>query len=131
MKYSLIALLVVFGLNVAGQDDPLAAGMKAAKASMDTLSKAEKKTGPQITAAGERLGSIYENMIEYWRQRYTAPDAVKFSEQGKAAATMLASASFAGDEAKVGEAMKILGGTCKSCHDAHREKTPEGKYKIK
>lgn len=130
MKHSLIALLLLFGLTVAGQDNDFTSGMKTAAATMGAISKAEKKTGPQITSAGERLGSIYENMIPFWRQR-NAADAVKISEQGKIAAAQLASAAFGNDEAKVTTALQTLGGTCKACHEAHRDKTPEGKYKIK
>ena len=130
MKPSLIALFVLFGLTVAGQDDEFERGMKAVKGTMDFLAKAEKKSGREITSAGERLGYVYENMIPYWRAR-DAADAVKLSEAGKAAATLLASASFGKDEAKVDAAIKEIGATCKGCHDAHRERTPEGKFKIK
>ena len=56
--------------------------MKAAKASMEFLAKADPKTGKQVTSAGERLAGIYENMMPYWRAR-DAADAVKFSEGGQ------------------------------------------------
>ena len=121
---------MIFAVTLSAQDDEFATGMKATKAAMDELQKMEKKTGPKAVAAGEKLGSIYENMIPFWRQR-NAADAVKFSEEGKSAAVMFASAASADDAEKAGAALKTLGGTCKSCHDAQREKTPEGKYKIK
>jgi len=130
MKYTFLALSMIFAVTLSAQDDEFATGMKATKAAMDELQKMEKKTGPKAVAAGEKLGSIYENMIPFWRQR-NAADAVKFSEEGKSAAVMFASAASADDAEKAGAALKTLGGTCKSCHDAHREKTPEGKYKIK
>lgn len=130
MKLTLLALSMLFAVILAAQDDEFVHGMKATKAAMDELQKMEKKTGPKAVAAGERLGSVYENMIPFWRQRLAA-DAVKWSEEGKSAAVMFASAASSDDAEKAGAALKAIGGTCKSCHDAHREKTPEGKYKIK
>jgi cytochrome c556 len=130
MKPTLLALFLCFGFTMSGQDDGFVSGMKMVKASMEAGQKLETKTGPKMMAVGERIGSVYENMIPFWRQRYAA-DAVKWSEEGKTAAAMLASAAHANDEAKVAEAMKAIGATCKPCHDARREKTPEGKYKVK
>ena len=69
-------------------------------------------------------------MINFWRQR-NAADAVKLSEQGKAAALELATAASAGDEARASAALQTLGGTCKSCHAAHRETVAPQKYRIK
>jgi cytochrome c556 len=130
MKSTFLALSLLFAVTLSAQDDEFVSGMKTTKAAMDALQKMEKKTGPQAVAAGEKLGSVYENMIPFWRQRMAA-DAVKWSEEGKSAAVMFASAASADDGEKAAAALKTIGGTCKSCHDAHREKTPEGKYKIK
>jgi cytochrome c556 len=68
-------------------------------------------------------------MIAFWRQRDSAV-AVQSAIEGKAAAAMLASAAYAGDEAQAQAAFKTLGGTCRSCHNAHREKLPDGKYRL-
>ena len=133
MKRVLLAT-VVSGLLAAGllgaQDQKFEEWMKATGAANKTLQKLEKKTGPEVVANAEAIGSAYENMIGFWRQR-NASDAVKLSEEGKAAALELASAAHSGDEAKAAAAYKRVGGTCRPCHDAHREKTPEGKYIIK
>ena len=131
MKIIPICLALAFiAVSFAQQEDEFAQGMKASKSAMDFLNKAEKKTGQQVVSQAERLGSIYENMIPFWRQR-NAADAVKWSEEGKALAIALASAATSGDEVKAAESIKAIGGNCKPCHDAHRERTPEGKYKIK
>jgi hypothetical protein len=124
---SVLLVPALLAAPVFAQSNEFERGMKAA---MDALAKMDRKTGPPAIAAGERLGSLYENLIPFWRQR-AAADAVKISEQGKSAALMLASGAFGGDENKANEAVKTLGGTCKSCHDAHRERTPDGKFKVK
>ncbi len=126
-----VSLLVAAGaIAVAEEYSEFIEGMKTTGAAMGVLSKAEKKSGPQVTRSAERIAGVYEGMIPFFRQR-DAKDAVALAEQGKAAATALASASFAGDEAKSNEALQALGGTCKGCHAAHREKLENGKYKIK
>ncbi len=132
MKTSyLVLLLAAAGLTAAAQQYPdLAAGMKASDTATKALKKLEKKTGPEAVRYAEQLGGIYENMIGFWRQRNTA-DAVKWSEQGKAAAVELASAANAGDAEKAAAAFKVVNDTCQSCHDAHRERVGEGKYRIK
>jgi Cytochrome C' len=126
-----IPVLLVSALALLGQENgELESWMKAAGASLGVLRKLEKKTGPEAVANAEKIGGIYENMIGFWRQR-NAEDAVKLSTEGKAAAVELASAANADDADKAAAAFNRIGGTCKACHDAHREKTPEGKYKIK
>jgi cytochrome c556 len=130
MRLIPISLLLALSVVSFAQDDEFTNGMKASKAAMDSMSKLEKKTGPVVVSAAEKLGGVYENMIPFWRQR-NAADAVKWSEDGKALAALLASSANSGDEMKAAETAKALGGTCKPCHDAYRERTPEGKYRIK
>ncbi len=127
-----LALAAVSGVFLlpAQQDETLITAMKSSDRAFDALMKLENKAAPEAVGRAERLGSIYENMIGYWRQK-NLPDAVKWSVEGKAAAVVLASAAHAGDAAKAEAALKTLGGTCNSCHDAYRERTPDGKYRIK
>ncbi len=125
-----LALLSSVEFCAAQQDDEMVQWMKTAAQMSDRLRKSEKKTGTEVASAAERLGGIYENMIHFWRQR-GADDAVKLSMQGKATAAVLANAAHEGDEAKAAEALKSLIATCKPCHDAHRERIGENKYRIK
>lgn len=132
MKTPLVVLLLATaGVTAVAQQYPdLAAGMKASDTATKALHKLEKKTGREAVRYAEYLGGIYESMIGFWRQRNTA-DAIKWSEQGKAAAVELASAAYAGDSEKAAAAFKAVNDTCQSCHNAHRERVGEGKYRIK
>lgn len=133
MNLSKVALLTLMasGLVVTAQEnDKIEEWMKSIGSSMGALRKMEKKTGPEVVASAEKIGAAYENMIGFWRQR-NAADAVKLAEDGKAAAVELASAAKGEDDAKAAEAFTRVGGTCKPCHDAHREKSADGKYHIK
>ncbi len=104
--------------------------MKTTGKAADALSKLEPKTGKEVVGSAERIAGVYEEMIGYWRQR-EAKDAVKWSEQGKAAAVQLASAAHAGDSETAAAAYKTLGGTCRPCHTQYREKLADGTYRIK
>ena len=131
MKTLAVAGLVcVAALTVGAQDADFTKWMKATGQAAGAMGKLEKKTGPEAVKHAETIGGVYENMIGFWRQR-NAPDAVKLSEEGKAAAVILASAAHGGDEEKAAEAWKQVGATCRPCHDAHREKNAEGEYRIK
>lgn len=123
-------LCVCATATVAQEYPQFVQSMKSTKAAMDVLAKAEKRTGQQTVRAAERLSGIYEEMIPFWRARKAA-DAVKISEEGKAAAIELANAANADDADRANDAFKKFSGTCKSCHDAHREKLDDGKYRIK
>ena len=130
IRFALFALAAGCAALMAQQDATFTAWMKSIGAANGALRKMETKTGPEAVGQAERIAGAYEEMIGFWRQR-TADDAVKDSVQGKAAAVALASAANAGDADKVATALSTLGGTCKSCHAAHRESLSEGKYRIK
>jgi len=126
-----LTLFAAAALVVVAEENPeFVTWMKTTKSATDDLKKMEQKTGEQAVRRAERLGTVYESMIGFWRQR-NASDAVKWSEDGKAAALQLATAAFAGDAEKAKTAFDAVNNGCKSCHDAHREKIADGKYKIK
>jgi cytochrome c556 len=126
----ILAITIASGLVLVGQEfSEFTAGMKSADRAWDLLRDLQSKTGKQAAHQAESIGGVYENMIAFWRQRDSAV-AVKSAIEGKAAAAMLASAAYAGDAAQAQAAFKTLSGTCRSCHNAHREKLPDGKYRL-
>lgn len=132
MKVARIGLLaaVCAAAALAQTDEDMHLWMEASDKAVLVLKKLEKKTGPEAVSAAERLGAIYENMIGFWRQR-NAADAVKWSEQGKLFALELANAAHTHNAEAATTAFQSLNGTCKPCHDAHRLRLPDGKYRIK
>lgn len=130
LRLTVLGLGAAAALLTAEVDTKFVGWMKTVGGANGALRKMEKKASKEAIGEAERISGVYEEMIGYWRQR-NAADAVKASETGKAAAVALASAANAGDEAKATEALNTLAGTCKTCHEAHRDKTPDGKYIIK
>lgn len=140
MKKKAILAAVFAVLPLAAQDEVLKSGganrdkdftaaMKTTAAANGVLQKLETKTGKDAYEKAETLGSIYESMIGFWRQRGAA-DAVKISMQGKAAALEMATAARANDATAAAAAYARLSATCKSCHDVHRMKLPDGTFLI-
>ena len=124
---ALFALAAGALLLVAQEHSDFTAWMKSSDTSMKALDKLPAKTGAEAVSQAERLGGVYENMIAFWRQR-NAADAIKWSEQGKAAAVQLASAANSENATDAAAALKTLAGTCRSCHETYRIKLPDGRF---
>jgi hypothetical protein len=126
----ILSITLAAGFVLVGQEfTEFTTRMKTADLAWDNLQKLESKTGKQAVHQAESIEGVYENMIAFWRQQ-DAPDAVKSSMNGKAAAAMLASAAKTGNAAKAEAAFKTIGETCQSCHHAHREKVADGKFRL-
>jgi cytochrome c556 len=133
MKLLRLALpvLACTGIVLMAQDNgPIEEWMKTTNQSVQALRKMEKKTGAEAADHAEKIAGAYDKMIGFWQER-KAEDAVKISQDGKAAATELASAARADNAEAAGAAFGKVGGTCMPCHAAHRVRSPEGKYSIK
>jgi cytochrome c556 len=126
----LLATTLLLGVSAMFADDHEAfeASMKRAGKTMGPLKKALDTDAFTDAAPGAAaLVEIYDVTEKFWKANGAA-DAIAMSATGKAAAASLVAAVKASD-AKA--AFGKLAGTCKGCHDAHREKLPDGKYKIK
>jgi hypothetical protein len=109
------------------------------------LTKKMKSAGEQMNAIRKSMGAgamadvamrakgmaeALDGTESFWADR-KMDDAVKFSRDGLAGAQDLARAAEANDAAAARTASSKMGGSCKSCHEAHREKVSDGVYKIK
>lgn len=114
----------------AEKSSGLTEGMKDADEAAKALQASDARPGRDTVRQAETLGGMYEDMIAFWRAR-RAPDAVKWSEQGKAAAVQLAAAASAGDAAKSSAAFNRLSETCGACHQVYAKTLPDGSMRIK
>ena len=133
MKLLKLALpvLACSGIALMAQENgPIEEWMKTTNQSMQALRKMEKKTGPEAVASAEKIVTAYDSMIGFWKER-KVEDAVKLSEAGKVAASELVDAAKVENVEGAAAAFGKVAGTCMPCHSVHRERTPEGKYKIK
>ena len=88
------------------------------------------KMTAEATKDAKRLQELFKDVEGFWAARKTE-DAIGFAKSAAAGAETASKAVAANDFAKALEAHKSLQGTCKSCHDAHRERLPAGGYRIK
>ena len=127
-----IGSLVAFGLFAQSPEEKeYEAWMKATGATVGSLRKnVEGKAADGAAADAQKLAEIFKQVEGFWAKRQTE-DAVKRSREAQAAAGEVASAAKAGNWEGTGSGLKGLMSTCAACHAAHREKLPEGGYKIK
>ena len=105
--------------------------MKDTNAAAQSLRKSvEAKDYAAIEKDAATLKTLFSSTEEFWTNR-KADDAVAAAKTGVKAATDLEAAAKAKNEADVTAANKTLQGTCKTCHDAHRERLPDGTSEIK
>jgi cytochrome c556 len=125
-KYTL-GLVAAFLFSAAAAEDPSPQHVQWMKESGELQGKIRKNV--EVEASGKRLAALYQEVGKFWAAR---------SETGKKSAAdivqggnALAQAAVAGNAEGVAAASKIIGGGCRGCHDAHREKISDTVYKIK
>lgn len=106
--------------------------MKDVLGGMQASGKAIREAGDlsAVVAGAKTIDAALASIDSFWSARKDA-EAVKMNAAARAAATALGRAAESKDVAATSEAMKGLQGSCKACHDAHREQLPDKTYKIK
>jgi cytochrome c556 len=125
---------VIFGVAVmAGEKPPdsYVKNMKDTNAAAQSLRKSvEAKDYDTVAKDAATLKTLFSTTEDFWTKR-NAEDAVAAAKAGVKAADDLETAAKAKNEAGVADSAKALQGTCKTCHDAHRERLPDGTSEIK
>lgn len=137
---------IVVGTFILSSALALSAQMQMAKPMSDEdYSKAMKQIGPtfmnlqkdnasmnhaQGAKDAQMLADWFKQVQTYWEAK-KVEDAVGFAKSAAAAADATVKASASMDMATLGDAQKTLAGACQSCHSAHRERLPDGSFKIK
>lgn len=123
-----------FGLAVMASEkapDSYVKNMKDTNAAAQSLRKSvEAKDYDAVAKDAATLKGLFSTTEEFWTKRNTE-DAVAAAKAAVKAATDLETAAKAKDAAAVGDAAKAVNATCKTCHDAHRERLPDGTSEIK
>ena len=137
MRKTIIAALAatfiapaVFAADVTEADYQKA--MKDVLGGIQASGKAIREAGDlsAAVAGAKTIDAALASIDSFWSARKDA-EAVKMNAASRAAAVALGKAAESKDVAATSEAMKGLQGTCKACHDVHREQLPDKTYKIK
>ncbi len=118
-------------MSWAQDEDAYKSLMKATPPAVGGVRKnLEAKSMDAVVEDAKKLEHIFGESAEFWTKKGGA-DAVGWSKDAQAAASKVASAAAAGDAEGAAAAFKGVTGSCKGCHEAHREKLADGSYKIK
>jgi len=133
MRRSIQRMCLGLALLVAAwaqSDQEYVSWMKAAAGACGAAKKAvDAKALPDAVEPAEKVADAFGKIEGYWKARNSP--AAGIAHTANMAASELAAAAKAGDAAKASAALQQLTGTCKTCHEAHREKNPNGGFTIK
>lgn len=126
-----LALTLGFAAPASAQDEAAFKKlMKEAGGANGRVRKAlegGKTDGVQKDA--ERIATLFTEMGKWWETKKVM-DATKWSKEASDAAQAVATAAKGSDLDKIKQAHGAFMKSCKSCHEAHREKVGD-EYKIK
>jgi hypothetical protein len=129
-----LAAASVLAVGVMASEKPsdeYVKSMKNTNVAAQSLRKdIEAKDYDAIAKEAATLKALFAGTEEFWIKR-KAEDAVAAAKAGAKAATDLEEAAKARNGEGVAASAKALNGTCKTCHDAHRERLPDGTSEIK
>lgn len=135
MKLLLVLLFASFAAFAAIPSSfdhaAFSAAMKTILPTQGSLRKnVEAKNADGVKADAAKLEAIFKTSEDFWTEK-KVDDAIAWSKQGKEGAAEIGKLAATGEWEKIPDAQKKVGATCSACHNAHREKLPEGGYKIK
>jgi hypothetical protein len=133
MKRILIIMLgvVSVGTMAWAQDADYQSWMKSNGAAVASLGKnLTAKTGDAAATDAKTLQDNMTKVAAYWQAKNVS-DAVKFAQDAKAGFAQVADLASAGKFDDAAAAMKTAQASCGGCHMAHRERSPDGTFKIK
>jgi cytochrome c556 len=131
-KTALLSLFLgVSAIGWAQDDEALKGWMKATAGAVGSIKKnLEAKSNDAVVTDAKKLEGLFANGAEYWTKK-NVNDAAGWSKEAQTAAGKVAIAAAAGDTDGATAALKGVTGSCKGCHEAHRDKLADGSYKIK
>jgi cytochrome c556 len=119
------------GIAFAQDHEELKAAMKTAGAANGSLRKTIAAKDSDATAStAENLAAAFKTVQAHFEEHHM-DDGIKFAQTAHKASLDLAAAAKAGDWDKASDELKTLGAQCQGCHAAHREKLPDGTFKMK
>lgn len=105
--------------------------MKSVGGGFGSLRKTvDAKQGPETAETAEKLAGIFEHVRGHFEE-HKMQDGIDFANQAHEAANFLAADAKSGNWEKAQADLKSLGAACQACHTAHREKLPDGSFKMK
>lgn len=130
-KIAIVAAALLAALAFGQDHAALRQAMKTAGANFGGLRKSiEAKDADATEQAAEKLAAAFPTVRAHFEE-HKMQDGIDFATTAENASKSLAEAAKAGNWEQASADLKTIGGTCQGCHAAHREKLPDGSYKMK
>lgn len=135
LNWAVIAMAGVFaGAVVAASEKPPESYVAAMK-TIQTTSTALRghvtaKDYAAIEGDAKTLKPALETALKFWQDKKVEDATGWAKDVAKANGDLEKAAKDKNDEA-IGAAVKAISGSCKTCHDAHRDRQPDGSSLIK
>ena len=127
---SLSAQAPTAGMKIASDAD-YATHMKEIGQMNGVLNKSIKAgVADEATKAATRMEVLFKNVHAYWSAK-KVEDATTAAQTAVTSLQAVQKALAANDMTAAETARASLAGTCMACHTAHREKLPEGGFRMK
>jgi cytochrome c556 len=121
-----IAVLCWATISLAADEKDFQTWMKTAGGTIGGLKKAlDAKTNGEAAQAARKLEDVFSH-VETYMTEHKVQDGAGYAKDAGSAAKQIAAAADAGNASDASAGFSRLGGACKSCHDAHREKLDGG-----
>ncbi len=126
----LVGLLATTTTTAEKPPEEYAKAMRDIRAAMENVDKALKAVDFEaVTKNAAIVEDAFLLVEKYWTGK--AEDALKWSQAaGKAASDLGSAASMASGDG-IAFSAKELAAMCTACHEAHRERLPDGSFQIK
>jgi hypothetical protein len=119
------------GMMLLAQDEAeYPAWMKTISATASSLRTKLEAKSPDAAADARKLEEAFTQVHSFWQQRNVA-DATDFAMKAKTGFGQVAQLAAEGKFEEASAAMREAQSNCMGCHQAHRERAPDGSWKIK
>ena len=122
-----LALALVCGV-AAASEDPSPQHVKWMKDLGDQSGNIRK--GIDVEANAKAMQASVKAMESFWKARNSAVANQAMADNLKGAQALEAAAAK-GDKDAMAAAQKQIGGSCRGCHEEHREKLSDTQYRIR
>jgi len=127
MQLLTLAFVLMSGPALVSAEEPTAAHQQLMKDIGGLNGKIRK--GEDVAGNAKLLAAAGKQVEAFWGKR--SEIGLKTSQELITGANEMAAAAAANNADGIAAAGKKVGGSCRGCHDQHREKVAENVYKIK
>ena len=134
MKRTMLLLACLLAFSIAGiaqEDEDYETWMETASATVPNLRKnLEAKSGDAAASDAKKLQEVFAQVHAFWQKKNVA-DAMQFAMDAQTNFGAAAELASAGKFEEATAAVNRAQSNCNGCHSAHRERTPDGKWRMK